>query len=418
MRSFKVSRVGWVAGLLLLAGSGAWSQTAWDPNAVAYEGAPAWQQAAVAALNRHLPTDSGFWVLGPLDLSVDLPDTMDLVRTTLRIIAPDLRGSRSVTQRLWMPTGGVALEELQPSDTLAHELPPGYPGRFLKGTIVGEYTFVQVLTVLEHRWLLWARRTEVAGIREAVSGSLARYSMAIAEYFAAADSGLTDARPPRASAFGLDPTFDLYAEPPAFVVRDREGYLDLLQEHRAITLAGEVRDVYGFVPSPALLGRLETQADDVLFVNRDGEPALQRRYRDFLETGSTWSGRPVLTSETITALHPGRYFFTVDRYGFMRVGPVGPGGASSGPVASAAILAHGDPVLVAGELRLGGDPGKAPEITELNVNSEEYFFSNRSLSLYEDVEQRSDRYVAALGHALRALDLARIPRENILIRKF
>ena len=413
-----LSRVVYAASSLLLGASSAGSQTAWDPHAVAYEGAPTWQQAAVAALNRHLPTDSGFWVLGPLDLSVDLPDTLDLVRTTLRIVAPDLRGSRSVTQRLWMPTGGVALEELQPSDTLPHELPPGYPGRFLKGTIVGEYALVQVFTVQAHRWLLWAERTDVTAIREAVSGSLARYSGAVGEYFAAVDSGFATAGPPRASAFGLDPTFDLYAEPPAPVVRDREGYLALLREHRAVTLAGEVTDVYGFVPSPALTSRLETQADDALFVNRDGERALQRRYRDLLATGSSWYGRPVLTSESISGLTAGRYFFAVDRYGFMRVGPLGFASDNSGPVASAAILVHGDPVLVAGQLTLEGSPGKPPEIAELNVNSEDYFFSNRSLSLYEDVEQRSDRYVAALGHALRALDLARIPRENILIRKF
>lgn len=411
-----VSRLVSVACLLLGASSAA-SQTVWDPHAVVYEDAPAWQQAAVAALNRHLPTDSGFWVLGPLDLRVDLPDTMDLVRTTLRIIAPDLRASRSVTERLWMPTGGVALEELQPSDTLPHELPPGYPGRFLKGTIVGEYALVQVLTVQEHRWLLWARRTEVAAIRRAASGPLARYSIAVAEYFAALDSGHVTTRPPRAAAYGLDSTFDLYAEPPAPVVRDREGYLALLAEHRAITLDGEVREVYGFIPAPAATAKLEEMADGVLFLNRNGEPALQRSYRDFLDTGTTWSGRPVLTSESISGLQPGQYVFAVDRYGFIRVGPAGLDGAS-GPLASAAILVHGDPVRVAGRMTLSRSPGLPPEITELNIDSEDYFFSNRSLSLYEDVEQRSDRYVAALGHALRALDEARIPQDNILIRKY
>lgn len=418
MRSFILSRAVCAAGFLLFGASSGGAQTAWDPNAVAYEAVPAWQQAAVTTLNRHLPTDSGFWVLGPLDLRVDLPDTMDLVRTTLRIIAPDLRGSRSVTQRLWMPTGGVALEELQPSDTLPHELPPGYPGRFLEGTIVGEHTYVQVLTVLEHRWLLWAERTDVTAIRQAVSGSTARYSTAVAEYFAAIDSGHAAVSAPRASAYGLAATFDLYPEPPAPVIRDRQGYLELLAEHRMLTLDGEVRDVYGFVPSPALAARLQELADDVLFVNRGGEPALQRRYREFIDSGATWSGRPVLTSESISGLPPGRYIFAVDRYGFIRVGPMGDSGRPGGPLTSAAVLVHGDPVRVAGQMVLSGHPGKPPEIAELNVNSEDYFFSNLSLSLYEDVERRSDRYVVALGHALRALDQARIPQDGILIRKY
>jgi hypothetical protein len=412
-----VSRLVSAACLLLPLASSAGSQTVWDPHAVVYENAPTWQQAAVAALNRHLPTDSGYWVLGPLDLRVDLPDTMDLVRTTLRIIAPDLRGSRSVTDRLWMPTGGVALEELQPSDTLPHELPPGYPGRFLEGTIVGEHTLVQVLTVQEHRWLLWAENTEVSAIREAASGPLARYSIAVAEYFAALDSGHVTTKPPRSAAYGLGPTFDLYAEPPAPVVRDREGYLALLAEHRAFTLDDEVREVYAFIPAPAAAARLEEMADGVLFLNRSGEPALQRSYRDFLDAGGTWSGRPVLTGETILGLRPGRYVFAVDRYGFIRVGPAGVGGVS-GALASAAVLVHGDPVRVAGQMTLSGGPGMPPQVTELNIDSQDYFFSNRSLSLYEDVEQRSDRYVAALGHALLALDQARIPQDNVLIRKY
>jgi hypothetical protein len=110
--------------------------------------------------------------------------------------------------------------------------------------------------------------------------------------------------------------------------------------------------------------------------------------------------------------------FVVDRYGFMRVGPGAEMDVTGRPTASAAVLAHGEPVRVAGELVLEAAPGAPPRVLELNVNSEEYFFSNRSMSLYEDVEERSDRYVGALGHALRALDLARIPRDNILIRKF
>ncbi|NIW37831.1 MAG: hypothetical protein GWN32_15465, partial [Gemmatimonadetes bacterium] len=113
---------------------------------MSYPGPSSWQRAAAATLNRHLPTDSGFFVLGPLDLDADRPDTTDLVRTTLRIVAPNPRASRSVTRRLWFPTGGVALEELQPADTLPHEPPPGYLGRFVKGTVAGDSVMIQVFT--------------------------------------------------------------------------------------------------------------------------------------------------------------------------------------------------------------------------------------------------------------------------------
>ncbi|NIN72956.1 MAG: hypothetical protein GTO46_13720 [Gemmatimonadetes bacterium] len=404
---------------VFFASLGALAQVTWDPNAVGYEGPSSWQLAAVAALNRHLPTDSGFFVLGPIDLGADLPDTTDLVRSTLRIIAPDPRSSAGVSRRLWFPTGGVALEELQPSDTLAHELPPGYAGRFLEGTIVGERVFVQVFTVREHRWLLWAQRAQVAGITELVEGPVARYSAAVATYLAMTDSGLATEGPPRAIEYGLDPTYELYDQPPEPVIRDREGYTRLLDENRTFSLGDAVRDVHGFVPGPALSGWVEEQADPVLFVNKDTEVALQHRYRDYETSGGSWLGYPVLAPAKLSSLRPGRYIYVADRYGAIRVARTSMSGFDMGGAAvTHALLAHGEPLRAAGELVLSMEPGGPLGVTELNIRSEEYFFSNRSLTLYDDVEQRSDRYVAAVGHVLRGLELARLPRDNMLIRKF
>lgn len=409
--------VGAVAVLFVALGSLA--QGLWDPNAVAYDGPSSWQQAAVASLDRHLPTDSGYFVLGPLDLRADLPDTTDLVRSTLRIVAPDPRAAGRVTRYLWVPTGGVALEELQPADTLAHDLPPGYAGRFLKGTIVGERVFVQVFTVREHRWLLWAQRTQVAGITKPVSGPVARYSVAVAHYLALADSGLANPGPPRAIEYSLDPSYDLYAQPPEPVVRDREGYTRLLEENRAFSLGDAVRDVYGFVPSPSLGAWLEEQADPVLFSNKDTELALQRRYRDYETSGGGWLGYPVLTPASLAGLRPGRYLYVADRYGVIRVARSSMSGFDVGGAAiTHALLAHGEPLRAAGEMVLAREPGGPLKVTEVNIRSEEYFFSNRSLTLYDDLEQRSDRYVAAIGHVLRGLELAHVPHDDVLIRKF
>ena len=393
------------------------SQTTWDPNAIAYEGPSSWQQAAVAALNRHLPTDSGYFVLGPLNLDSDLPDTLDLVRTTLRIIAPDPSTSRNLARRLWLPTGGVALEELQPSDTLPHELPPGYSGRFLKGTIVGERVYVQAFTIQEHRWLLWAQRAQIADIRDQVAGPLARFSRAVGRYLAAVDSGRPTPGPPVAAEYGLEPLFDLYHQPPEPVIRGRAGYLDLLARNRAFSLGG-VSGVYGLVAGPGLMSRLEEEAEPALFRNKEGEVALQHRYRDFSDSGGSWAGRPILTPETLSRLVPGVYAYIVDRYGFIRVGAVSRGGSSQGGVVTPALLAHGDPVHVAGELVVRADSAGFPRVREVSVNSEEYFFSNLSSSLYADVQERSDRYVRALAHFLRALEAARIPRDRVLLRKF
>ena len=393
------------------------AQTSWDPSAIRYRGPSSWQQAAVATLNRHLPTDSGYFVLGPLDLEADLPDTLDLVRTTLRIIAPDLRASRNLTRRLWLPTGGVALEELQPSDTLPHELPPGYAGRFLKGTIAGERIFVQAFTIEQHRWLLWAQRAQIADIREAVTGPIARFSNALSQYFAAVDSGLPTPGPPLAADYDLEPLFDLYAQPPEPVIRDRQGFLNLLAANRAFGV-GDVTGVYGLVAGPALAARLAEDVDDVLFPNKSGEVELQHVYREFIDIIGDWSGRPVLTLATLAGLRPGTYAYIVDRYGFIRVSPRAGGGSAAGAAATPALLAHGDPVRVAGELVIRADSAGAPAVQEANIDSEEYFFSNLASSLYPDIEERSDRYVRALAHVLAALETARIPWDRVVLRKF
>jgi len=108
-----------------------------------------------------------------------------------------------------------------------------------------------------------------------------------------------------------------------------------------------------------------------------------------------------------------------DRYGVIRVARTSMSGFDmAGAAITHALLAHGEPLRAAGELVLTQEPGEPLRVSELNIRSEEYFFSNRSLTLYDDVEQRSDRYVAAVGHVLRGLELARLPRDDVLIRKF
>jgi hypothetical protein len=406
------------AALTLAAASSASSQAGGDPSTIPYDTPSSWQQAAAVTLVRQLPTDSGYFVLGPLDPAAELPNPSNLLASTLRIITPDRRASRNLTRRLWLPTGGVALEELQPADTLPHPLPLGYPGRFVKGTVAGQPVLLQVFTVQEHRWLLWARRVMVDRLRDETTGPLARYSVAIGWYLAALDSGAATVAPPRASDHGLDPVFDLYAPPPGPVIRERRGYESLLEENRAFSIEGIAEGVYGFVPGPAAVRRLEEGAAPLLYASKDGELALQHRYREYQEAGGRWTGHPVLSAATLAALRPGRYVYAADRYGLIRVSRVR---ASGGPVAgqiSAVLLVHGDPVRAAGELVLEAGADGALGVVELSVRSEEYFFSNLSLTVYEDVERRSDGYVAALGHVLKGLELARVPHRDVLIRKF
>jgi hypothetical protein len=214
----------------------------------------------------------------------------------------------------------------------------------------------------------------------------------------------------------LESLYDLYAPPPGPVIRDPAGYRQLLEDHRMFTLDENIHDVYGLMPGPPLLARLEALADSVLFLNKDGEVALQHRYRDFLRSGRGWSGYPILSPDALGRLSPGRYIYAADRYGVIRVSPA-PTTQPTGAEMTAALLWHGEPVRAAGELVLAAEPGGTLRVAEVNVRSEEYFFSNRSLTLYDDVAERSDRYVAALAHVLKGLELARLPVDGVLIRQ-
>ncbi len=128
---------------------------------------------------------------------------------------------------------------------------------------------------------------------------------------------------------------------------------------------------------------------------------------------------PILDAAGLERLSPGRYVYVVDRYGVARVARAPESGLEAdGAQVSAALLAHGDPVRVAGALTLVAGPDRPLGVGAANIGSAEYFFSNLSLTLYEDVEERSDRYVLALGHLLQALEAGRVPREGILLRKY
>jgi hypothetical protein len=275
---------------------------------------------------------------------------------------------------------------------------------------------VQVFTVQEHRWLLWAQRVQLAGVQRRMTGPVARYSNAVTGYLTAVDSGRSALRP-RASAFGLEPLYELYAPLPEPVVREREGYLSLLNNHRAFKLGDVIGDVYGFIPAPALMPRLQETSDAVLFPNKEGEAALQYSYESYEGSGGLWSGYPLLTAESLAGLRPGRYVYVTDRYWVVRVGSV-PTVPQPMTHATPALLAHGDPVLAAGELLITAEPGSGLRVAEVSILSEEYFFSNRSLTLYDDVERRSDRYVAAIAHVLKGLEQAGVSTEGVLIRKF
>lgn len=392
------------------------AQTPTGSNLTPYELPSTWQQAAISALNRQLPTDSGYWALGPLDPAADLPDTTRLLRTTVRVLVPGPDAVRSAPRRLWVPSGGVALEGLQPADTLPYEPPPGYPGRFLQGSLAGQQTYVQVLTVQEHRWLLWADRVLLTEAEEPIEGPLARYSRAVAGYLAALDSGRTERPAPAAADFDLATTFDLFGDLPDHVIRDRSGYVMLFDGHDAFELGDVVRDVDGVVAAPALRDWLQEEAQDVILENRGGEPAVQRRYRAYRQAAGRWTGLPVLTGANLASLTPGRYAYAVDRYHFIRVGRIaGPDSAAVSP----ALLVHNDPVRIAGELVVRRGLEGGVQLAELNIRTEEYLFSNYSLTLYEDVRERSDAYLqATVGHLLRALERAGVPHDDTLIRKF
>lgn len=364
----------------------------------------------------------GYLVTGPLDVTITGGEDITRLYRSVRVVCPDL------------PTLESALDELKNSGSLEikktkrhirearSKSPPGYRGALLQVEWRNESVALQLNTVQQTRWLIWAGEAFFSEDASLDTKTAREYMLAVSDYLYAVDTGNGEAEEPEASAFGLPETVDLYAPPPDYVIQGYRNYLNFLNDHKEIK-TDFARGVVAFIPTDSLLDAMITGAPKEAFPNKEA-PMLQREYRKFFYRGGQVRVMQTLNKAGFDTLGAGEYFFAVGLSGKIRfarelsrqeVARIEAETGGEVPRANHAFLFPGEPVLTAGAFFIEGD--NKPHLARVNAQSGHYFYSNVSSTIRNDVTALSDYYLLTLGHFFRALDDLGIAYSNVLISK-
>lgn len=320
---------------------------------------------------------------------------------------------------------------LDHSDRPRKDYPAGWVGVLYRLEGSGVECEVQVTTYHAHRWNVWARGTYVGG-EERPSESLDRYGFAVGAHLQAVDrahaEGSEIPAAPRAREYDIEEVYDLFTEPPPYVIEGYRNYLDYLESHREIRWP-LMQGIYEFWPTRETLDRLIALAPrGELFRNKEIS-MFQQEVRKFAERGGDFRSIFELDAESFSSLEPGLYFFGLDRYGRILCGrelhrteilKAEQKGIEL-PRANHAFLFPGEALLSAGEMEIARARADAPEenvLVLLNTASGHYFYSNKTETIRTDIADEGDRYFLSLGHVVRVLGDMGISLDQLRLAKF
>lgn len=368
------------------------------------------------------PERDGYFVTGPLDPLSDSATEWNELFHSLRIICSNWPAFESAAKKLAI-TDQFDIQRyqrfVQQADTTNKY---GYRGFLATILWNGQLVTVQVNTIHQTRWLIWAKANLGDNVDESEMASRSEYSIMISDYFHALDQGNPNASPPGAVDFGLGESVDLFAPPPEYVIEGYDNYMDYLHSYSSIT-ADFARGIVAFVPSDSLLNEMKEHAPLSAFPNKEA-PMLQHEYRKFFKRGGDATTLETLTRERFDRLESGEYFFAVGINRTIRFGRelsrkevtrIEEETGRKAARANHAFLFPGEPILTAGAFFVSND--SVPRLVEVNAQSGHYFYSNISSTIRDDIAIRSDRYLLTLGHFFLALDSLGIPHDGVLIRK-
>ncbi|UCD63486.1 MAG: hypothetical protein JSW34_12170 [Candidatus Zixiibacteriota bacterium] len=371
-----------------------------------------------------LPERDGYLIPGPLDIRAAESSDAGPFYHSLRIVCPDLAAQQEALKALSGDDPGRIIEQEIYLDRVEADEPIGYRGILLKMELGGMPVTIQLSTVQQTRWLIWAKQFFVSqGDTPADSRAVAAYASAVSDYFHQLDRGAGEAAP-AAVDFGLPQALDIYAPPPDYVIPGYDNYQNFLHSHNEIK-TDFARGITAFMPSDSLLKAIVDNAPAVAFPNKEA-PMLQREYRKFYDRQGDVRVMSTLTRAGFDTLAAGEYFFAVGLSGKIRFGrellraEVDRLEKETGrkvPRANHAFLFPGEPVLTAGAFFLDEVDGE-PVLTEVSAQSGHYFYSNVSPTIKEDISVNSNHYLMTLGHFFKSLNEMEIGYGDVLIRKF
>lgn len=377
------------------------------------------QQAGLQDTIRSIiPATLGCFVSGPLDVS--LPDSV-FGYHQIRVVCPDIQAQERALEKLEQ-------SEILPVDSVQRgydssfaAYPPGVRGAkvFLPANRP-----VMCLTWSQLRYLIWYRDNLYPCVSDLDTANANRYARAVSAYLYEASFNETDVTSPDAESFELPIETDLFAPMPDYVIEGYQNYKDFLRSHATIH-TDFAEGILGFIPNDSLEFMLKALAPGAAFPNKE-YPKLQKELSEFFERGGDPRVMETLTKAVFDTLRAGEYFFGVGLNGTIRFGRellreevkrIERETGKKAPRANHAFLFPGEPLLTAGAFFVTIEDS-VRNLSEINAQSGHYFYSNIQPTIREDIAERSDYYLATLGHLLSALDSLGIPHDKILIRKF
>ena len=372
-------------------------------------------------LDQTVPANSGCFVTGPLQPTLESFPEYEKVYHAVRVVCPSLESVDSIAELF---TGNEKFDIVGAStyiDDASDDL-PGFRGVLVRLNWQDTTAHMALLTIQQLRFLIWGQRSLLTARMVTDSVRLAEYAHAVSDYLYSLDVH-RDATVPDAGIYGLPDSIALLAPDPDYIIQGYQNYKDFLHSYRAI-YTEYASGVLEFIPGDSLLTAIKNESPSAAFPNKEA-PRLQEELEEFYERGGDPRVMETLTRTGFDSLRPGEYFFAVALDGEIRFGRellreevqrIETETGRKVPRGNHAFLFPGEPLLTAGAFFVERD--ERPRLTAVNAQSGHYFYSNVTETIHEDIAERSNYYLSTIGHFFEALDSLGINHDNVLISKF
>ncbi len=376
-----------------------------------------------SGLDLMVPEARGFLISGPIDVRIPADNIVSRIYGSVHIVCPDLASVESAVLAIGV-NPDIQLDSVRKHiSSASDERPVGFRGVLMEFTWQGQTYSLLICTTQQIRWLIWYKqflREEVTGVEV---GALDRYSVAVSDYLYALDNGDLEAEAPSSADFGVPEKYDIFAQPPDYVIEGYDNYMNYLYSFAEIRTSF-AQGIKAFIPTDSMLEVIIEQAPAEAFPNKEA-PMLQNEYHKFFSRLGDVRVMETLTGTGFDTLQPGEYFFAVGVSGKIRFGReflraeverIEKETGRKVPRANHAFLFPGEPILTAGAFFI--ERNGSLKIVRVTAQSGHYFYSNVSPTIREDISLRSDHYLMTVGHFFKSLKALGIEFGNVNISKF
>ncbi len=367
----------------------------------------------------------GYLMTGPMDPLFDGPPDSRMIYHSHRLTCPDHASISKAVAALRSDTAIRIIDYRECLTGRCNDMPQGYRGALLWIDWRGDIHILQLNSIQQTRWLIWAKPYLVHSDWSFTFDKLGAYADALADFLFASGRGWSDFKRPDASLLGLPDSLDFYRPQPDYVIEGYQNYKDFLKRHRPM-YTDFARGVLSLVPSDSLLAALAADPPYIAYRNKEYR-ALQHEFEKFITRGGDFRDIAVLTKTVLDTLSPGEYLYAVGASGLIRfareltreeVHRIEEQSGQKVPRINHAFLFPGEAILIAGAFFIEHSEDGIPYFHKINAQSGHYFYSNLTPTIRTDISEKSNTYILSLGHFFRALEREGISVSDALISKY